>query len=130
MRKSSAAKRAASSPPAPARISTMTFLSSLGSLGRRRIFIVCSSSSILAFASLSSSFAISRSSSSLSVSSISRLSATVCWHALYSLYASTSGVRSLCSFMSFLKRVWFSTTEGLLSSAVKSSYLINKSSNF
>ncbi len=36
MRKRSAAKRRASSPPVPARISRRTFLSSLGSLGSSR----------------------------------------------------------------------------------------------
>ena len=46
------AKRAASSPPAPARISTITFLLSLGSFGRRRILSSCSSSSTFFFACL------------------------------------------------------------------------------
>ena len=96
------ANRAASSPPAPARISTITFLESLGSFGSRRILSSCSMVSRFAFASFISSFAISRSSSSLSSSRISRLSSMVVFASLYSWYFSTIGERSLCSFMSFL----------------------------
>ena len=64
MRKRSAANSAASSPPVPALISMMTFLSSRGSFGTRRTFIfsmeavffasrAASSSSAMAFRSAS-----------------------------------------------------------------------------
>src|SRR6266403_795128 len=58
MRKSSAAKRAASSPPVPARISTMTLFSSSGSFGRSRSFNSRSATSLRAESSFSSSWAI------------------------------------------------------------------------
>src|SRR5439155_1330652 len=47
MRRISEAKRPASSPPAPARISTITSRSSFGSLGSKRIFTFSSSSASL-----------------------------------------------------------------------------------
>ena len=103
IRKSSAAKRAASSPPAPALISTITFFSSIGSLGIRRTFSSCSIFAMLDFASESSSLSISFISSSSSTSSISRLSSMVCFVFLYSVYFSTRGCRSLCSFISLRK---------------------------
>src|SRR6185369_39123 len=64
MRNRSATKSAASSPPVPARISRMTFFSSLGSLGINRILSSCSSAS----RRLSSVFSSSRASSRISAS--------------------------------------------------------------
>ena len=66
MRKRSAAKSMASSPPTPPRISITTFRLSLGSLGSSRSFSSSRSRSISAFASRISSWAISRSSGSSS----------------------------------------------------------------
>ena len=57
MRKSSAAKSAASSPPVPARISTMTLFSSLGSLGSSSSFSSRSTISLRATSCFSSSCA-------------------------------------------------------------------------
>ena len=51
MRNRSAANRAASSPPVPARISSRMFLSSLGSLGSSRT-LSCSSSSLCSASSV------------------------------------------------------------------------------
>ncbi len=81
MRMSSAAKSAASSPPAPARISMITLLSSSGSLGTRNARMRSSNSGIFARASLASSSAISLSSPSSEGSSASlilRASASYC----------------------------------------------------
>ena len=74
----SAANKAASSPPAPPRISTTTFLSSFSSFGRSKIFNFSSNSVICSFASFISSLASSLISSSDSSSKIMRLSSTVC----------------------------------------------------
>ncbi len=69
MRSSSAANSPASSPPAPARISRMTFLSSIGSRGSSR---TCRRSSIpTAFARLSLASAVNVATSSPSDSSAS-----------------------------------------------------------
>ena len=121
IRYSSDANNAASSPPAPARISTITFFSSFGSFGRSRIFNSCSSSSMRFFAAFNSSFAISRISSSDSSSRSARLSSTSCFAFLYSLYASTIGARSDCSFISLRKRFVSLATSGLPSSSISSS---------
>jgi hypothetical protein len=71
MRKTSAAKRAASSPPVPARISRRTFFSSFGSLGMSRSGISASRPSRRASRARSSSWNISFISASDSVLSIS-----------------------------------------------------------
>jgi hypothetical protein len=64
MRKRSAAKRAASSPPVPLRISTIVFRASFGSEGRSSTSSFFSSSARSASSTGSSSSAISRSSGS------------------------------------------------------------------
>ena len=68
MRKISAAKSEASSPPVPARISRMTFFSSLGSLGNSSTLISSSRAGSRGASWAISSSAIARSSGSLSVS--------------------------------------------------------------
>ena len=110
----SAAKSAASSPPVPPRISIITFFSSLGSFGRRRIF-----NSSLALSIISSASAISRriiSSNSLScpASSISLSSATVCFADFNSLYLSIIGVRSECSLQYLRHDSWSAIISGSL----------------
>ncbi len=94
MRNSSAAKRPASSPPAPARISTKTFLSSLGSRGTS---IPRSSSSSFAWRAPSSSISawarsrISRSASSARMWRASEVRASTL---LYSSNLATVSARS------------------------------------
>ena len=73
MRKRSAANSAASSPPVPALISMMTFLSSRGSLGTRSTFSFSSDAVFFTAREASSSFAISFSSSSAEPSASSVL---------------------------------------------------------
>ena len=72
IRSKSEANNAASSPPVPARISTMTFLLSLGSFGMSRTFSSSSSSWTFAVADVNSSYAIWRMSASGDESAISR----------------------------------------------------------
>ena len=127
--KRSAAKSAASSPPAPPRISTITFFSSLGSFGSMRILSSCSHFSTVSLHSLSSSFASSRISSSLSSSSIARLSSIPSFAALYSLYFSTIGVSSFCSRISSLYFFWSLITSGSVSIIFISSKRPTSSSN-
>ena len=107
----------------------MTFLSSFGSLGSNKIFNFSSSSSTDFLASFSSSLIISRISSSVSSSSMARESSISCLLFLYSLYASTIGARSLCSFIKARKRFWSLATLGSFNSPINSSYLPIKSSN-
>ena len=64
MRNKSPANKAASSPPAPPRISTIIFLSSFGSFGNSKICNSASNSSRRTFNSFNSSCAIARKSSS------------------------------------------------------------------
>ncbi len=71
MRNTSAANSAASSPPVPARISSSTFFSSFGSFGTKSCGISASSASRFASSVRASSWAISRSSGSLSAFTIS-----------------------------------------------------------
>ncbi len=78
MRNKSAAKSAASSPPVPARISRIAFFESVGSLGRRRVRISCSSAASFCSSSGSSAFASAESSGSLSRES-SRASSIARW---------------------------------------------------
>ena len=99
IRNRSAAKSAASSPPAPARISTNTFFSSLGSFGRSKSFNSFSSSGICFFASARSSFKSSRISSSRSCSKSSRFSSMLFFVFLYCVQVSTRGASSACSFI-------------------------------
>src|SRR5215469_6192656 len=96
MRKISAANRVASSPPVPARISSTTFLSSLGSLGSRRILSSSSIRAISGSSSATSSSAIMRRSASLSCSigrACARLSSTF----FHSRNFATTSERSLCA---------------------------------
>src|SRR5699024_1365633 len=97
IRNKSPANKAASSPPAAARISTITFLSSLGSFGISKNLI---SSSNFSFRSVNSSisiFTISTISSSESNSSISLASANSSVTVLYFLYAVTESAKPACS---------------------------------
>ena len=126
---SSAANKAASSPPAPPRISTTTFLSSFSSFGRSKIFNSSSSCAWRSFASFISSFAKSLISSSDSSSRIIKLSSIVSLHFLYSSKASTIGSRSLCSFINFLYLFWSLTTSGLVSCSLISLNLSTIASN-
>ena len=107
----SAANNEDSSPPAPPLISTITFLSSLGSFGTNRSF---NSSSILgSFSLFSSSSAWAKSCISLSLS-ISFKSSIAFSTFLYSLYFSTISAISACSFISFCHSDWFAITSGSL----------------
>ncbi len=129
IRNKSAAKRAASSPPAPPRISTITFLLSFGSFGSISILSSCSHKLAFSLHVLSSSLASSFNSSSLSSSSIARLSSIPSFAALYSLYLLTIGTSSLCSLISSLYLFWSAITSCSVSSIFISSSLLAKSSN-
>ena len=72
MRKTSAANSEASSPPVPARISRITFFSSLGSLGSSSNFSSSSSAAARGSSAAISSCAIARMSASLSASMLAR----------------------------------------------------------
>ena len=97
----SPANKAASSPPAPPLISTITFFSSLGSFGNNNIFNSSSIGSTLDSKSDNSILANSLNSSSDSSSSISFDSFILSTTSLYSLYFITIGSKSACSFMYF-----------------------------
>ena len=121
------ANNAASSPPAPALISQITFLSSSLSFGSNKIFI---SSSICGSFSFASSISTSASSFSSGSESISDASSILCFVFLYSLYFSTIGSISACSFMYCLHSFWFAITSGSLIFFVNSSYFFSIASNF
>ena len=110
------ANSAASSPPAPALISIMTFFSSIGSFGRSSIFSSSSNFAASALEFFSSSSAISRSSGSFSVSSRARASSASLRAFLYSLYFSITGARFALSFMSEVKRSISCIVSGFASS--------------
>ncbi len=116
------ANSAASSPPAPPRISTITFLSSSGSRGSSSIFSSSDSSSLRRLFSAYSSRAISRSSGSLS-SRAASASAKLFSHFLYSLYFSISGVRFFCSLINSRYSPLSEMTDGSESFIFISSYL-------
>ena len=101
MRKTSPANSAASSPPVPARISSRTFFSSLGSLGISSGGISASRASRRASSARSSSWAISRSSGSDSLLTISCILAISASSALYDRKRSTTGERSFDSRANF-----------------------------
>src|SRR5215469_2136268 len=122
MRKISAAKSVASSPPVPARISSTMFFSSLGSLGTSRIL---SSSPTLARRSssrVSSSWAYSRNSASDSSAIIALLSSIPRCRSLYSRYFSTISESSLCAFAVFWYFDESLITSGDARARVSSSY--------
>ena len=129
--KRSPANSAASSPPAPPLISTITFLSSLGSFGRSNIFNSSSIFSILALAVFDSSTSISLNSLSVSGSSINALaSSIVSIFFLYSLYFSTIGVRSECSLHNLRQVSWSAMTSGSLIFFASSSNCSSKNDSF
>ena len=120
------ANRAASSPPAPPLISTITFFSSLGSFGSRSIFNSASSGSTCPSNSDISIFANSLSSSSDSSSKIDLDSLRSFNTFLYSLYLLTIGSKSACSFIYFCQTFWSFITSISLIFSVKSIYLSSK----
>ncbi len=101
MRSRSPANIAASSPPAPPRISRTAFLSSSGSAGMSMSFISSSSSGILSSLLAISSRAISFISGSSSEDRISRPSLILASIAIYSLRAFIRSSSSLYSRVSF-----------------------------
>ena len=116
IRKRSAPKRAASSPPAPWRISTITFRESLGSLGIRSIFSSPISFSKRSRHSLNSSSAISRNSGSrLESRIISSESLRFFSASLYSLNLNIVGSRFLYSLISLEYSLLLDTTSGRVS---------------
>ena len=121
MRNRSPAKRAASSPPVPPRISMMTFLSSSGSAGTRSSLISSSSSGMRFSLSASSSRSISLVSASSSIASISLASAMFWMQPTYSLRASTMRPRSLYSLVSLTYLFWSAITLGSVISVDTSS---------
>ena len=122
----SPAKILASSPPAAPLISTMIFLSSLGSFGNNN---TSSSFSIFSFSTvklLKSSLASSAISLSLSNSLASSKSLNIF---LYSLYFSTISDIDACSFDRAVINSTLLSTSGLDSSSLSSLYLFNVVSN-
>ena len=107
----------------------MIFLSSIGSFGIKRIFNSSSNLSTFALDSFSSSLASSFISSSDSSSKSIKLSSIFCFSALYSLYFSTIGVSSFCSFIRSRKRFWLPATSGSFNSCSTVSRRSTKPSN-
>src|SRR6202171_4051849 len=124
MRNSSAAKRPASSPPAPARTSRMTLRSSLGSLGSSRILSFSRRASRCGPIFSSSSLARARISGS---ASSAWLSSTSFLRRLYSRTVSTSGSSCARSLATCEKRARSPITSGLPRSAVSRSNLCSTS---
>ena len=122
IRNRSPAKRAASSPPVPPRISMMTFLSSSGSAGMSSNLISSSSAGMRFSLSASSSRSISLVSASSSMASISLASSIFCKQPTYSFRAATILPRSLYSLVSFTYRFWSAITEGSVMRVLTSSY--------
>ena len=98
MRKISAANRVASSPPVPARISSTTSLSSLGSRGRSRILISSSMRASSGSRRATSSWAMARISGSPSCS-MGRASARSLWTFFHWRYVATISEMPLCSLV-------------------------------
>src|SRR5688572_3774873 len=121
MLKSSAAKSAASSPPVPARISSSTFFSSLGSFGISRTLISSSSESRRTESVFSSSSASARISASDPRASSSDPSMS-CTTALYSRYLRTSGSISESDFAAFRYSVGSDCTSLVPRRCISSSY--------
>ena len=126
----SPAKRHASSPPVPARISICTFFASSGSFGISAIFISSSSFGCRLSLAASSSRAISFISGSLSLASMSFASLIPLRQAMYLLRASMMPPRSLYSLVSFTNRRWSAITAGSVISVVTSSYRASRPSSF
>ena len=117
----SPAQMPASSPPVPARISSMMFFSSRGSLGSSARVIFSSSASISPASSAASSRAIS------SISGSPPASLTICFastssssHALYRAYCSTTPVSSPSALESFWNSLASDATSGSASRNVSS----------
>ena len=130
MLKRSPAKRAASSPPAPPRISICTFLASSGSLGTRAILISSSNFGWSASFSFSSSRAISFISGSLSLARMSLASLIALRQLMYRLRASMMSPRSFHSLVSFTYLLWSAMTSGSVMRVLTSSYRLSKPSSF
>ena len=122
MRKRSPAKSAASSPPTPPRISTMTFFASFGSLGRSRIGSSRSNDSSRGRSSAISSSARRRMSASGLSSKIAFASRSPSRTFLYSRYFSTIGTSCACSRLSFCHFGMSASTAGSLISDSSSRY--------
>ena len=105
------ANSAASSPPAPALISQIMFLSSFGSFGISSIF---NSSSITGNFSFASSISISANSFNSLSSIICFASSKSCFTFLYSLYLATTSDISLCSFINCFHSFCLAITSGSL----------------
>ena len=121
------ANSAASSPPAPPLISHITFLSSSGSFG---ISSILSSSSIFGSFSFASSISVSANSFNSGSFIISFASSKFFSTFLYSLYFSTIGSNSECSFIITFHSFCLLITSGSLIFSVKSIYFFSTSSNF
>ena len=120
MRKRSPAKIAASSPPAPPRISIITFLSSFGSLGSIRTCNSSSKASCSLVNSDNSSLAMAVNSASDPSAMISLSSAIVADTSLYLRNVSIIGAREACSFVNFCHSSCLAMTEGSLMRCSKS----------
>ena len=101
IRNNSAANSEASSPPAPARISSTMSLSSFGSFGSSRTFRSCSTWTIAGSSRAISSCAIARNSASVSAI-ICRASASCLVAVFHSRYLPTTTSRSRCALAAFL----------------------------
>src|SRR5580692_1824197 len=130
MRNSSPAKREASSPPVPARISRITFLSSFGSFGSIRNFSSRSTVSRRPSSSRSSSCAICFNSASSASTSICFVPSKPFSISFHSRYLATISAMSACVFASFWKRAESLCTSGEESCWVSSSYLDSIFSSF
>jgi len=122
IRYNSYANNAASSPPAAPRISTITFLSSLGSFGNRTIRICSSSTAWRLLNSSISILTISRISSSSFSACISLASSSCSVTCLYSVKASYASCKSDCSLESSLSRLGSLDTSGSHNSSLSFSY--------
>src|SRR5215475_2586723 len=122
MRNISAAKSVASSPPVPARISSTTFFSSLGSLGTSSILSSFSVAASRSSRRVNSSCAYAFSSASDSSLIIALLSSIPRCRSLYSRYFSTISESSLCAFAVFWYFDESLITSGDARARVSSSY--------
>ena len=131
IRQRSPAQMPASSPPVPARISSIMFLSSSGSLGRSAMVILSSSSSISSLSAAISSLAIASISASPAASlTISLASASSSWHSLYLVYWSTTAVSSPIALDSFWYSLGSDATSGSASLNVSSLCVCAEDSSF
>ena len=130
MRKRSPANRAASSPPVPPRISSVTFLLSSGSAGMSRSLISSSNSGMRFSFTAISSRAISFISGSSSIESISFASSKPFTALMYSCRAFMMSSRFLYSFVSCTYRFWSAMTFGSVMRVDTSSNRGTNPSNF